>query len=241
MAHKNCHVSAAKEKLKKDNMLKTPYVSRGGIKLEKAFSDFNLTAEDKKAADIGSSTGGFTDFLLKNGASEVIAVDVGYGITAWKLRQDPRVHLYERTNIRNLNISDIPYLSEITVVDLSFISIKAVFKKILEITDKDGIILLLVKPQFEARRQDIKRGGIVREITCHIEVLSDMIEFLNNFCVEIKGLTFSKLRGTKGNIEFWIYLKMSASNIKKPELNYDKIVRRIAEDAHKYYGLNLKL
>ncbi len=216
----------------------TPYVSRGGLKLEKAFSDFNLTAENKKAADVGSSTGGFTDFLLQNGASRVIAIDVGYGITAWKLRQDKRVHLYERTNIKNVIPDKLPYHADITVVDLSFISIKTVFKKILEITDKQGIILLLVKPQFEAPREDVQKGGIVRDKDVHCKVLSGLLSFICNFGVELKGISFSKIRGAKGNIEFWIFLGISEPNIKKTVSNYDKMVRKIVNDAHMFYEMN---
>jgi 23S rRNA (cytidine1920-2'-O)/16S rRNA (cytidine1409-2'-O)-methyltransferase len=224
--------------LRNKDRFETPYVSRGGLKLEKAFFDFNLTAENKKAADVGSSTGGFTDFLLQNGASQVIAIDVGYGIIAWKLRQDKRVHLLERTNIKNVVPDKLPYLADITVVDLSFISVKTVFKKILEITDQKGIILLLVKPQFEAPREDVQKGGIVKDKDIHFKVLSELLSFICNFEVELKGITFSKIRGAKGNIEFWIFLGISHSNIKKTVSNYDKMVRKIVNEAHMFYEMN---
>ena len=218
-----------------------PYVSRGGIKLEKAFQDFNISAENKKAADVGSSTGGFTDYLLKNGALSVIAIDVGYGIIAWKLRQDPRVVLFERTNIRDVQPPALPYLAELTVVDLSFISIRYVFKKLMEITCEEGEVIILIKPQFEAKRELVAKGGLVTDRETHKKVLIDILEFLKDFKAEVKGLSFSKIRGAKGNIEFWIYLKISGSNIKKTGLNYGKMVTKIVEEAHKFYELNPKL
>lgn len=219
-----------------------PYVSRGGVKLEKAFLDFGLNARGKKAIDVGSSTGGFTDFLLQSGADKVLAIDVGYGQLSWNLRQSPKVIVMERTNIRNISTQKIPFLSDLTVVDVSFISIKTIFKNLLEITLDDGVILILIKPQFEVAREDVQKGGVIRSKELHQKTLQEVIEAVNNYGVEIKNITFSKLQGAKGNIEFWLYVKKTIKknkiteiNNKKTELNYDKIITNIVEEAHKYF------
>lgn len=219
-----------------------PYVSRGGVKLEKAFLDFGLNARGKKAIDVGSSTGGFTDFLLQSGADKVLAIDVGYGQLSWNLRQSPKVIVMERTNIRNISPQKIPFLSDLTVVDVSFISIKTIFKNLLEITLDEGVILILIKPQFEVAREDVQKGGVIRSKELHQKTLQEVIEAVNNYGVEIKNITFSKLQGAKGNIEFWLYVKKTIKknkiteiNNKKTELNYDKIITNIVEEAHKYF------
>ena len=219
-----------------------PYVSRGGVKLEKVFLDFGLNARGKKAIDVGSSTGGFTDFLLQSGADKVLAIDVGYGQLAWNLRQSPKVIVMERTNIRNISTQKIPFLSDLTVVDVSFISIKTIFKNLLEITAGGGEILILIKPQFELAREDVQKGGVIRSKELHQKTLQEVIEAVSNYGVEIKNITFSKLQGAKGNIEFWLYVKkkikknkITEINNKKTELNYDKIITDIVEEAHKYF------
>jgi len=219
-----------------------PYVSRGGVKLEKAFLDFRLNARGKKAIDVGSSTGGFTDFLLQSGADKVLAIDVGYGQLSWNLRQSPKVIVMERTNIRNISTQKIPFLSDLTVVDVSFISIKTIFKNLLEITSDGGEILILIKPQFEVAREDVQKGGVIRSKELHQKTLQEVIEAVKICGVEIKNITFSKLQGAKGNIEFWLYVKkiikknkITKINNKKTELNYDKIITSIVEEAHKYF------
>ena len=219
-----------------------PYVSRGGVKLEKAFLDFRLNARGKKAIDVGSSTGGFTDFLLQSGADKVLAIDVGYGQLSWNLRQSPKVIVMERTNIRNISSQKIPFLSDLTVVDVSFISIKTIFKNLLDITAGGGEILILIKPQFEAAREDVQKGGVIRSKELHQKTLQEVIEAVKICGVEIKNITFSKLQGAKGNIEFWLYVKkiikknkITKINNKKTELNYDKIITSIVEEAHKYF------
>lgn len=219
-----------------------PYVSRGGIKLEKAFLDFGLNARGKKAIDVGSSTGGFTDFLLKSGADKVLAIDVGYGQLSWNLRQSPKVIVMERTNIRDVSNQKIPFLSDITVVDVSFISIKTIFKNLLDITSDNGEIIILVKPQFEAAREEVEKGGLIKRKEIHQKILQDIIETVNNYSIEIKNITFSKLKGTKGNIEFWLYIKKTIKknkitkiNNKKTEVNYDRIITDIVEEAYKYF------
>lgn len=219
-----------------------PYVSRGGAKLERAFLDFGLNALGKKAIDVGSSTGGFTDFLLQSGADKVLSIDVGYGQLSWNLRKSPKVIVMERTNIRNISPQEIPFFSDLTVVDVSFISIKTIFKNLLDITSDNGEILILIKPQFEASREDVEKGGVIRSKELHQKTLQDVVEAVNNYGVEIKSITFSKLKGAKGNIEFWLYArntikknKITKINNKKTELNYDKIITNIVEEAYKYF------
>jgi len=220
------------------------YVSRGGIKIENAFIDFNLSASGKKAIDVGSSTGGFTDFLLQNGAVLVTAIDVGYGIISWKLRTDPRVILLERTNIRNIDRNLLKYSSDLTVVDVSFISLKTIFNDIFSVTQTGGEILLLVKPQFEAQKDEIEHGGVVKKRELHIKILESVTDFLSNFNVSLEGMTFSKIKGAKGNKEFWLYLKKTDNeinnakllNIKKTESNYVKIINETVEKSVKYFG-----
>jgi len=212
-----------------------PYVSRGGLKLEGAFKDLGLSISDKKAIDIGSSTGGFTDFLLKNGADKIIDVDVGYGELSWKLRNSPRVIVFERTNIRHLDAESVPFISDFAVVDVSFISIKKIFKKILELTVKNGEILMLVKPQFELEKNEVERKGIIRNKKLHYKVLLDITDFIKKFPVRIVNYTFSKIKGAKGNIEFWIFL-IKCSKEAKYIINYDKIIRDVVNSAHNYFN-----
>jgi 23S rRNA (cytidine1920-2'-O)/16S rRNA (cytidine1409-2'-O)-methyltransferase len=212
-----------------------PYVSRGGLKLEGAFEDLGLSISGKKAVDIGSSTGGFTDFLLQNGAAKVIDIDVGYGGLSWKLRNSPRVTVLERTNIRNLDVEKLPFFSDFTVVDVSFISIKKIFSKILEITTKKGEILLLVKPQFELKKNEVESKGIIRDKNLHYKVMKEIKDFIIKFPVKIKDFTFSKIKGGKGNIEFWIFL-IKCSKEAKYIINYDKIIMGVVERAHNYFN-----
>jgi len=221
-----------------------PYVSRGGIKIENAFSDFGLSASGKKAIDIGSSTGGFTDFLLQNGAEVVTAIDVGYGIISWKLRNDPRVILLERTNIRNLDKGLLQYFADLTVVDVSFISLKTVFNDIFSVTRPGGEMLLLVKPQFEAQKGEVQSGGVIKNSLLHITILERVMGFLSDFNVTVEGLSFSKIKGAKGNVEFWLYLKKpddeindeNLLNVKKTENNYVKIITETVDKSVKYFG-----
>jgi len=211
------------------------YVSRGGLKIESAFADFNLSAAGLNAVDVGSSTGGFTDFLLKNGARKVAAIDVGYGQLSWKLRSLPEVIVFERTNVRYFDASRLPFISDLTVADLSFISLKTVFVKLLEITRDGGVLLLLFKPQFELKKEKVQEKGIIRDRLLHAEVLEDFIDFVSRFGVKIGGITFSKTRGTKGNIEYWVYLIKTAKG-KENNLKYDKMVKCVVESSHHYFN-----
>ncbi len=217
------------------------YVSRGGIKIENAFRDLYLSVKNKNAVDVGASTGGFTDFLLKNGASHVSAIDVGYGIIAWKLRTDPRVSVFERTNIRYFDIKKLPYISDFTVIDVSFISVKTIFPKLLELTKNRGEILILYKPQFELKKNEVEKGGIIKDKNLHVVSLKRITEFISELKLKVEGLSFSKIKGTKGNIEFWIYIKKDfvkrGLNIKKTYNMYDRIIKRTVDDAHSFFEI----
>lgn len=213
---------------------KMPYVSRGGLKIEGVFNDLKLTVSGKLTADIGSSTGGFTDYFLKNGAKRVIAIDVGYGLLDWKLRNSKNVDLFEKTNIRYMDLSRIPYVADLSAVDLSFITIKKIINKVMGLTVIGGEILLLFKPQFELERSDIKNKGIVRDPGLHARALKNMIDFLEILDVTILDITFSKLKGTKGNIEFWIYLKNSKT-MPESVIKYDKIIEGVVDSAHSFF------
>ena len=213
---------------------KMPYVSRGGLKIEGIFNDLDLDVSGKLAADIGSSTGGFTDFLIQNGAAGVMSIDVGYGLLDWKLRNSNKVDVLERTNIRYLDIKKIPYKADIAAVDVSFISIKKIIEKIMELTIPGGEILLLLKPQFELGRKDIVNRGIIKDPDLHSKAISEMINYLKDLPVSILDINFSKIKGAKGNIEFWIYLKNSKT-LAKSDLNYDKMIQSAVNAAHLFF------
>lgn len=183
---------------------KMPYVSRGGLKLEKAAEDFGLTFENKTVLDIGASTGGFTDCALQRGAKKVFSVDVGYGQLAWKLRQDPRVINLERTNARYLTYEDIGEAVDLIIIDVSFISLEKVVGAVLPLLKDEGEVVALIKPQFEAGREQVGKG-VVRNPQVHIEVLTRVTDTLKSAGLAVKALTFSPIRGPKGNIEYLIY------------------------------------
>jgi len=183
------------------------YVSRGGLKLEKAMSLFPISLEDKVAMDIGASTGGFTDCMLQNGAKKVFAVDVGYGQFAWKLRQDERVVNMERTNIRYVTREQIGTGLDFASIDVSFISLKLVLPVAYELLNDGGEIVALIKPQFEAGRGQVGKKGVVRDINVHYEVVKNTIAVANELGFSVAGLTFSPIKGPEGNIEYLAYLK----------------------------------
>jgi len=179
------------------------YVSRGGLKLEKAVSSFNLDFAGKFVLDVGASTGGFTDCALQHGAQGVIAVDVGKGQLAWKLREDARVTVLEKTNIRYLETSDLPYLPTMATVDVSFISLRLVFPVLNKLLPPGAEVVALIKPQFEAGKEVVSRGeGVVRDEKVHINVLEGVLQSARALSWGLCGLTFSPLRGPEGNIEF---------------------------------------
>ncbi|QGT98970.1 RNA binding methyltransferase FtsJ like [Candidatus Syntrophocurvum alkaliphilum] len=192
----------------KDKGLK--YVSRGGLKLEKAINDFNIDFTNKIVLDVGASTGGYTDCALQNGAAKVIAVDVGYGQLDWKLRQNPKVVNLERTNIRYLTIKDIREKVDIATMDVSFISTIKVYPVLKELLLENGEIVSLIKPQFEAGKDKVGKNGVVRNSNVHIEVLENCIKAAEDEGLYCNGVSYSPITGPKGNIEYFIYLKKSS-------------------------------
>lgn len=184
-----------------------PYVSRGGLKIEKAFREFNIDMKDKIALDIGASTGGFTDCMLQNGAAKVYAIDVGYGQLAWKLRTDIRVVCMERTNIRYVTPEDIGESADFASVDVSFISLTKVLPAVIQLLNEGGELVCLVKPQFEAGRDKVGKKGVVRDKDVHIQVLEKIITFCRDeIGLSITGLSYSPIKGPEGNIEYLLYL-----------------------------------
>lgn len=184
-----------------------PYVSRGGLKLEKALNNFDLTLDGKICMDIGASTGGFTDCMLQNGATKVYSVDVGYGQLAWKLRQDKRVVCMERQNIRHLEVDSLEDRPDFASIDVSFISLRLVLPKAWEILNEKGRIVALIKPQFEAGREKVGKKGVVREKSTHVEVIDYVSKIAIKEGFRILDLDFSPIKGPEGNIEYLIYLE----------------------------------
>ncbi len=203
------------------------YVSRGGLKLEKSMEKFDLVLNDKVCMDIGASTGGFTDCMLQNGASKVYSVDVGYGQLAWKLRCDERVCNLERTNIRHLDNSlikdDIKFIS----IDVSFISLKLVLPKVMELLNEDGDCVALIKPQFEAGRDKVGKKGVVRDIGVHKEVIENVFSFTREMGFKIIELDYSPIKGPEGNIEYLMHIKKKADT----ELD-NSVIDEIVDKSH---------
>ena len=186
------------------------YVSRGGLKLEKAMAQFGITLDDKVCMDIGASTGGFTDCMLQNGAKKVYAVDVGYGQFAWKLRQDPRVVCMEKTNIRYVTPEEIPDKIQFVSIDVSFISLTKVLGPVKALMEPDGQVVCLIKPQFEAGREKVGKKGVVRERSVHLEVIRMVAAFAGSIGFEALHLEFSPIKGPEGNIEYLLHLRNDA-------------------------------
>lgn len=186
------------------------YVSRGGLKLEKAMAVFPITLADKIAADIGASTGGFTDCMLQNGAAKVYAVDVGYGQLAWAIRNDPRVVCLERTNARYLTAEQIPEPLDFASIDVSFISLGLILPALRPLLKEEGEVVALVKPQFEAGREKVGKKGVVRDPAVHLEVLEQFLLHARQADFSVKGLDFSPIRGPEGNIEYLGCLRTAA-------------------------------
>lgn len=203
-----------------------PYVSRGGLKLEKALGLYGFSLENATAVDIGASTGGFTDCMLQKGAKKVFAIDVGYGQLDWKLRNDPRVVNMEKTNVRYLDTdtvdSDVDFIS----IDVSFISLKLIFPVAAKLLADDGSLVCLVKPQFEAGRSQVGKKGIVRDASVHKEVIENVIGYGKDNGLYSHGLTYSPVTGTKGNIEYLLYMKKTPA---ETEPDIDGTV----EDSHR--------
>ena len=184
-----------------------PYVSRGGLKLEKAMKEFYVTVDGKVCTDVGSSTGGFTDCMLQNGAKKVFAIDVGRGQLDWKLRQDPRVVCMEKTNIRYVTPEDLGEPVDFSSIDVSFISLTKVLGAIRAYLTDDGEIVALIKPQFEAGREKVGKKGVVRKKSTHHEVIEKVTEFAVSIGFSVLEITFSPIKGPEGNIEYLVHLK----------------------------------
>ncbi len=182
-----------------------PYVSRGGLKLERALEEFRVSIPGKTALDIGASTGGFTDCLLQHGCAKVYAVDVGYGQIAWKLRQDPRVVVIERTNIRAMEPSVIPELVDMAVIDVSFISLEKVIPAVLKFLKPESEVIALIKPQFEVGKDAVGKGGIVRDEAARSAAVERVAAFVRGLGLEVKGIIPSPITGQDGNVEFLMY------------------------------------
>ncbi len=203
-----------------------PYVSRGGLKLEKALRDFGVDPTGYVCSDSGASTGGFTDCLLQKGAKKVFAIDVGYGQLAWKLREDPRVVCMERTNIRYLTPSDLGEPLDLSVVDVSFISLHIVLPAIRALLKPEGQVLCLIKPQFEAGREKVGKKGVVRDPQVHLEVLENFWTLAKGLGFTIRNMTFSPVKGPEGNIEFLGHLSLV------PGTDCEVILHELVADAH---------
>ncbi|MFR5601519.1 MAG: TlyA family RNA methyltransferase [Lachnospiraceae bacterium] len=207
------------------------YVSRGGLKLEKAMTHFGVMLQDKICMDVGSSTGGFTDCMLQNGAVKVYAVDVGHGQLAWKLRNDERVVCMEKTNIRYVTREHIPDPIDFSSIDVSFISLTKVLGPVKQLLKEDGQIVCLIKPQFEAGREKVGKKGVVREKSVHLEVIRMVMDFAVSIGFEILNLEFSPIKGPEGNIEYLLYLQNHPEGEHYPE--YQVQPEHIVEEAHK--------
>ena len=203
------------------------YVSRGALKLEKAIRVFHADLKGKTVMDIGASTGGFTDVCLREGAAHVYSIDVGYGQLDWKLRNDPRVTVMERTNARYLEPSMFPVRPQITVMDVSFISIRLILPAAVRVMGESGVFYSLIKPQFEAGRDRVGKNGVVRDPDAHIEVLNQMIRFAEEMDWHVCALDFSPITGPKGNIEFLAEIRKKA-----PESDVRLQVEDLVASAH---------
>ena len=186
---------------------KLPYVSRGGLKLEKAMANFDVQLQEKVCTDVGSSTGGFTDCMLQNGARKVFAIDVGHGQLAWKLRQDERVVCMEKTNIRYVTPEDLGEKIDFSSIDVSFISLTKVLLPIRNYLKDDGQIVALIKPQFEAGREKVGKKGVVREKSTHHEVIELVVSYALSLGFKVLALDFSPIKGPEGNIEYLVHLQ----------------------------------
>lgn len=183
------------------------YVSRGGLKLEKAMTHFDVTPNGKVCMDVGASTGGFTDCMLQNGAVKVYSVDVGHGQLDWKLRNDPRVVCMEKTNIRYVTREDIDDVLDFASIDVSFISLTKVLLPVRELLRDGGEVVCLIKPQFEAGREKVGKKGVVRDINVHLEVIDMVIEYAHSIGFSILNLEFSPIKGPEGNIEYLLHIR----------------------------------
>ncbi|WZL78066.1 TlyA family RNA methyltransferase [Eubacteriales bacterium mix99] len=210
---------------------KNPFVSRGGRKLEKALDRFPVSVCGRNWLDIGASTGGFTDCLLKHGAAKVYSIDVGYGQLAWRLRQDSRVVVMERTNIRNVKKEDLNSPVNGAAIDVSFISLKLVLPVVSRLLTEDSPVLSLIKPQFEVERDEVGEKGVVREAGLHRRVVEEILEFAQDMGWKIQDLDFSPITGPKGNIEFLAYFRKGGGDGLRLE-DREILVNKTVQTAH---------
>lgn len=213
------------------------YVSRGGLKLEKAMEKYGFDLESKVCMDIGSSTGGFTDCMLQNGATKVYAVDVGTNQLAWKLRQDERVVTMEKTNIRYLTPDQIDDKIEFASIDVSFISLTKVLLAVRDLLDTKGELVSLIKPQFEAGREKVGKKGVVRDPKVHVEVILKVTNYANSIGFDTIDLDYSPIKGPEGNIEYLLYMRKNITTSETEELNPgkpldDELIQDIVDKAH---------
>lgn len=212
------------------------YVSRGGLKLEKAMSHFDITLENKICMDIGASTGGFTDCMLQNGASKVYSVDVGHGQLAWKLRNDERVVCMEKTNFRYMVRDDIQDDLDFASVDVSFISLTKILEPAYHLLKTNAQMVCLIKPQFEAGKEKVGKKGVVREPEVHIEVIEKVLDFAVSIGFGILNLEFSPIRGPEGNIEYLLHIYKTEEKDEMtgvPHEKYEQLIRKTVDNAHK--------
>jgi 23S rRNA (cytidine1920-2'-O)/16S rRNA (cytidine1409-2'-O)-methyltransferase len=208
-----------------------PYVSRGGLKLEKALNEFNIDLTGLVTIDIGASTGGFTDCMLQKGAVKVFSIDVGYGQLAWSLRSDSRVVCMERTNVRYVTPETLGETADFATMDVSFISIMKVLPAANELLNEQGRLVCLIKPQFEAGKEKVGKKGVVRDKNVHKEVIETIIDFcMNKMNFEILGLTYSPIKGPEGNIEYLVYLNKTKT-LETP-LDMKHLIEQVVEQAN---------
>ena len=205
------------------------YVSRGGLKLEKAMTEFPIVLEGKCCMDIGASTGGFTDCMLQNGAKKVYSIDVGHGQLDWKLRQDERVVCMEKTNFRYVTNEQIPEPIDFASVDVSFISLEKILPPAYELLIPDGEMVCLIKPQFEAGREKVGKKGVVTDKKVHKEVIENVIRFATSIQFEVLGLSFSPIKGPEGNIEYLLHIRKKSEVV---EMQDWSVVDAIVEKSH---------
>ena len=208
-----------------------PYVSRGGLKLEKAMKNFDVTLKDKVCMDVGASTGGFTDCMLQNGAVKVYSIDVGYGQLDWKLRNDPRVVCMEKTNIRYVVPEDLEGPADFSSIDVSFISLTKVLLPVRNLLTEEGEIVCLIKPQFEAGREKVGKKGVVRDPAVHQEVIEKVQDYAMSISMEPCHLSFSPIKGPEGNIEYLLHLKKHPEGSQVPD-SLQVSVEEVVSQAH---------
>ena len=208
-----------------------PYVSRGGLKLEKAMKNFDVTLKDKVCMDVGASTGGFTDCMLQNGAVKVYSIDVGYGQLDWKLRNDPRVVCMDKTNIRYVVPEDLEGPADFSSIDVSFISLTKVLLPVRNLLTEEGEIVCLIKPQFEAGREKVGKKGVVRDPAVHQEVIEKVRDYAMSISMEPCHLSFSPIKGPEGNIEYLLHLKKHPEGIQVSD-SLQVSVEEVVSQAH---------